>query len=596
MNGSIKIKRFLSSWFFLSLLALVFTTNCSMTAQEDSTKAVHFEQGCKEYHFGIPFLYLKGTDYEVGYQYGYLLKNELTSFYKVYEKYKDALLDKEISYLPWYQRVFANLFGSMVFNRKINSFADRLGVDVREQIDGASKGSGLPASFFRELLVFYDLYSKRCEAVIIKKGDHTYHGHNLDQPGQLNLLSKYPVVVNYDIKGKQKYTDFGFAGLLMPTTAFNESGISLSENGNNNPFGFDQENCTLYSEKNKLITQTRNLKEVDSIACTLKFPIGIIFTVAGSKEGRGAVYDFIGSTKAVTPVNSYQFVANRTMSKELGKKCETINSGKFHEEARVVKFNELIDTSKQNMVDELIGILSNTSFYHYDSSIHIWIEALHNYETDQSVIFDLADSSVYFTYYAHYAAWNRWLKYNYTTRKVSVYKEADSRLSDPYLSKVNDIYGKYEACDWRDSANVRSLVNAVIESEINNYFALSFLSTTYLNYYHIPAQAKIYSDWLIEKYPDIITGYFNKARTLEEENKPEEAVDVYMQALASKIQCEYYLAATYERLAHSLYSLGKRDQAAEHAVKSLDIHKQYWIPEHLKERIRELENMKIKSE
>jgi len=67
-----------------------------------------------------------------------------------------------------------------------------------------------------------------------------YHCHNLDQPMPLSLISKYPVVVNYAIKGKQKYTDFGFAACLMITTAFNESGISLSENGNNNPAEFDK--------------------------------------------------------------------------------------------------------------------------------------------------------------------------------------------------------------------------------------------------------------------------------------------------------------------------------------------------------------------
>jgi tetratricopeptide (TPR) repeat protein len=565
-----------------------------VTAQEDSNKAVHFEQGYKEYHFGIPFLYLKGTDYEVGYQYGHLLKTELTSFYEVFEKFKDDFLDKEISYLPWYQRVFANLFGSMVFNSKINSYADRLGTDVLIQIDGASKGSGLPASFFRELLVFYDMYSNRCEAVVIKKGDHTYHGHNLDQPGQLNLLSQHPVVVHYDIKGKQKYTDFGFSGLLMPTTAFNESGISLSENGNNNPFVFDKDDCTLYSEKSKLITQTHTLKEVDSIAGTLKFPVGIIFTIASSNEKQAAVYDFIGSKKDATPVHNYQFVANRTVSKYLGKKCETIYSGRFHEEARVVKFAELIDTAKQNTVDELIGMLSNTSFYHYTDSISVHLESLHNYETDQSVIFDLADSTIYFTYYAHYAAWNRWLKYNYITRNVSVYKEADPRLSDPFLAKLNDMYGKYEACDWRDSSNVRSLMNTVIESGIRNYFSLNFLSSTYLDRYHSPFLAKMYADMLIEKYPDIITGYYQKGRALEAENKVDEAITEYMHALESNIQCEYYVAATCEHLALSHYSIGKKDQAAEYAAKSLDIHAQYWIPEHLKERIQKLEKIKNK--
>lgn len=573
------------------ILASILFTNC-VKAQDDDYIKRSLANAQRDDHFGIPFLYLKGTDYEVGYQYGYLLKNELQSFYEIFETFKEEFLDKEISYLPWYTRIFANIFGSMVFNHKINDFADRLDDDILERIKGASESSGLPESFFKQLLVFYDMYSKRCEAVIIKKGNHTYHAHNLDQPGQLNILSKYPAVVNYEIKGKQKYTDFGFTGLFMPTTAFNESGISISENGNNNPFPFDQEDCSLYSEKSKLITETHNLKEADSISGTLKFPVGIIFTIGSSKEKEAAVYDFIGSTKSVTKVDGYKFVANRTVSKELGKKYETIYAGGFHEEARAVKFAELIDTSKQNMVDEIIGILSNTSFYHYADHIPVHIESLHNYETDQSVIFDLADSTVYFTYYPHFAAWNRWLKYNYVTHQVSIYKEADSKLSDPSLAKLNSIYGKYETCDWRDSSNVRALLNSVNESQIENYFSLSFLSKTYLDYYKMYDQSMTYAQKLIDKYPDIITGYFQKGRALEEQKDYYGAIDQYKSALKCKINCEYFLAGTLERLAVLYNTINEKESAKEYADKSLYIYNQYRTPDNLKENLRKLENIK----
>lgn len=581
--------------FYITFITIILTsilfTNCIKAQDNDNTKK-YLKNAQREDHFGIPFLYLKGTDYEVGYQYGYLLKSELKSFFDVFETFKVEFLDKEISYLPWYTRIFANIFGSMVFNHKINGYADRLGADIMEQIKGASESSGLPESFFKQLLVFYDMYSNRCEAIIIKKGNHTYHAHNLDQPGQLNLLSKYPVVVNFEINGKQKYTDFGFTGLLMPTTAFNESGLSISENGNNNPCGFDKEDCSLYSEKTKLITTTDNLKEVDSVASTLKFPVGIIFTIGSSKEKEAAVYDFIGSTKAITKVEGYKFIANRTVSKELGKKCETIYAGRFHEEARVSKFAELIDTSKQNMVDEIIGILSNTSFYHYTDPIPVHLESLHNYETDQSVIFDLADSTIYFTYYGHYAAWNRWLKYNYITHKVSVYKEADSKLNDPFLAKLNNIYGKYEACDWRDSSNVRSLVNSVIESQIENYFSLYFLSRTYLDYYKMYAQSMTYTQKLIDKYPDIITGYFQKGRVLEQQKDYNGAINQYKLAFKCKINCEYFLAGTFEHLAILYTNINEKELAKEYADKSLYIYNQYWMPDHLKENIRKLESIK----
>lgn len=224
------------------------------------------------------------------------------------------------------------------------------------------------------------------------------------------------------------------------------------------------------------------------------------------------------------------------------------------------------------------------------------MESLHNYETDQSVVFDLADSSVYFTYFAHFAAWNRWLKYNYVTHEVSVYKEADPRLSDPALAMLNEIYGKTESCDWRDSSNVRTLVNTIVESGVKNYFTLDFLSTTYLNYYHTPAQAKIYADMLIEQYPDIITGYYTKGRALESENRMDEAVAAYSLALKSNIQCEYYQAETNEHLALTYYSLGKKDIAAEYADKSLYIQRQYWIPDYLDGRIQRLEKIKNKTD
>ena len=560
--------------FYAWLLLLGVLLPCNVKSQDDSAGTIHFKTGYKEYHYGIPFLYLQGTNYEVGLQYGTLLKNDLTAMHREFEKFKEQMMKTEIRYLPWYERMFANLFGGLVWDHKINNLADKLSPSIEEQIRGASEGSGLPESFFKEIQVVVDLYSTRCEALVIKKGTHIYHGHNLDQPMPASLISKYPTVVNYDISGKQKYTDFGFAGLFMPTTAFNESGISISENANNNPLGFEKNNCTLYSEKSKLITETHTLRDVDSIVQTLKFPNSLLYTITSCKEQQAEVCDFIGSMKGTTHVNAYQFVANRTVSKDLGKKSETIYSGMFHDQCRETKFAELIDTTKPNMVDEEIRILSNNDFYHYTEFIPVYIESLHNYETDQSVIFDLADSTIYFTYFPHFAAWNRWLKYNYITHEVSIYREADPKLNDPFLLRMNDIFKKIETYDRRDSTEIRSLVNSIIESKIENYFCLDFLSWTYRDYYRLPSESAIYADKQIEKYPDIITGYYNKGRALEAENKLEEAIDEYKLALKSKITCEYFLAETYEHLSLSNYFLGKKDLAADYAGKALAIHNQ----------------------
>jgi hypothetical protein len=68
-----------------------------------------------------------------------------------------------------------------------------------------------------------------------------------------------------------------------------------------------------------------------------------------------------------------------------------------------------------------------------------------------------------------------------------------------------------------------------------------------------------------------------------------------MQALECKIQCEYYQAETNEHLALAYYSLGKWNAAAGYAAKALAIHRQYWIPDYLKERVQKLEKIKNKA-
>jgi tetratricopeptide (TPR) repeat protein len=276
----------------------------------------------------------------------------------------------------------------------------------------------------------------------------------------------------------------------------------------------------------------------------------------------------------------------------MGKKSETIYSGLFHDTCREIKFAELIDTTKPDMVDEAISILSNNDFYHYTNLIPVYIESLHNYETDQSVIFDLVDSTIYFTYYTHYAAWNRWLKYNYVTHQVSQYKEANPRLNDPLLIKLNEIYKDYETCDWRDSANVRSLMNSIINSKIENYFTLDFLTYKYRDYYNLPSEALVYAQKLIDKYPDIATGYYNKGRSLELGNKYDEAIAAYLLAINCSINCDYFLAESYERLAILYNQLNKKEAAINYATKALTIQNQYWIPDYLKSKIETLERIK----
>ena len=124
------MSKLISEHRYLCILLVGMLTAYNAIAQLDSAATSRFGLGYKEMHYGIPFLYLEGTDYQMGLEYGHLLKNELTTVYTEFENLKKEMMDREIKHLPWYEKLPANLFGGLIFKHKINEFADRLPVDI----------------------------------------------------------------------------------------------------------------------------------------------------------------------------------------------------------------------------------------------------------------------------------------------------------------------------------------------------------------------------------------------------------------------------------------------------------------------------------
>ncbi len=571
---------------YLSILILLASFIYLPACSQNDTCKTFYNKAIKDCHYGIPFLYLEGSDYEVGMQYGSLLKKELNELYIGFQDYKDKMMSREFKYLPWYKRIPAKILGPIVFKHKIKKLARKLPDDLNKQLKGMADGSGLPIRFFYEINLFGDLMGHACSSFIIKKNGKNYHFRNLDYP--LSLLANFPVVANYKITGKQQYTNIGFVAGLMITTGFNESGISFSEDSNGDPKPFEKSNSNLLLERNKIITDACTLRQVDSIVDKLKMPLAYIFTISSSKEHKANIYDVIGDEKAITPVGQYQYVANRTISKSLTKKSELIYAMGFGNIARENKFSELIDTTKENIIDHGIDILSNSDFYHYTDSLSGYGVFINNYTTLQSVAFDLSDSSVYIAYNTSFAASGRWLKYNYITRKVSVYKEPNTKNEQAIDAKFKDICNDLVNYDWRDSISTRNLVNKIESSNTEDYYFLSFLSSKYLDYYKMPSKAMIYANRLITKYPDVATGYYKKGLILERQNQYNEAIIEYKKALDCKINCDYYMALAYEHLAFTYVNLGNNDYAKEYAIKALEINNQYWIPTWFNEKIDKL--------
>jgi hypothetical protein len=126
------IRRTISSLLLLASSLIIFSINlnCAATSEEKyqitiKDGAKHFGEGYVIYREGIPFIYLKGDSYEIGLQYGVLLKEEMKSFYAHLDSFEKTMMTKIYKQSPWYMDIIIKLSYPFVMKKKLNSFKKR---------------------------------------------------------------------------------------------------------------------------------------------------------------------------------------------------------------------------------------------------------------------------------------------------------------------------------------------------------------------------------------------------------------------------------------------------------------------------------------
>ena len=180
----------------------------------------HFAGGELRYVENIPFLRLAGGYYEMGYQYGVLMRQELQEAFRSYNLLRSSILGK----YPWSVRPFGRLALGMMANYQWR----RVPQKFKDELRGLSEGSGLA---YRDILfsaIFLEIASAYCTSIIQRTQTGIIHGRNLDfQP---LFLARYPIVVEYNAEGKQRCVSFGVIGYTGIFTGINERGLSVSLN------------------------------------------------------------------------------------------------------------------------------------------------------------------------------------------------------------------------------------------------------------------------------------------------------------------------------------------------------------------------------
>ncbi|HVP18858.1 MAG TPA: C45 family peptidase [Spirochaetia bacterium] len=389
-----------------------------------AAQALVFDAGRRIDSEAIPVLDLFGSHYEVGLQYGVLLRPEIHAVYEEYRRLLDDLTGGGL-------RLF---FFRLSLEGKIAEMRAALPPGSEDEIRGVADGSGIP---FGDYLFFAMapelLFDVSCTSIVARSGSEIYHARNFDFPRPANIVSRYPAIVRVSVDGKIPYVNIGFAGLPGVYTGFNERGIAASVNTasftrnaehNFTPLGF-----LLIS----VLESSSSLQDVDSVM-DRSLASHYFVTVSSLKDRDGALYESLGGKVTKVPMTGdILCVANAPLSPANRRANSSILSEAEYnlarEEALRVASAQL---PQSGMVDSLLDLLGNHDFYGYKAfPAHQTpgqdsLKTINNFNTIQSVVIDWSNGLALFSYRSSYAGFGPFFAYDMSSGVVSHWRTEDA--------------------------------------------------------------------------------------------------------------------------------------------------------------------------
>jgi len=558
------------------------TTSYKIDTKED---VKYFGQGYLEYREGIPFLYVKGEPYEIGLQYGVLLKEEIKSFVAEMDNLEHAMMERVYQKSPWYADIVIKIAAPFVVKKKLNSFRKRVPKDYMMQLNGMSEGSGIPLNDILKMTFGPDFIS--CSSFIKKVEGRIIHGRNADH--DIQFFSKYPLIAHYEKEGKYRYIDIGIIGIPWAVTGINEHGLTLSwsQATTSRSKPFDGKGTTLMF--NRILEECRNLSEVDEISKN----VDRFATMIGSVEDQaGAAYDILDQKAVRTDLrDGYIYANNRCVSQSMRKEYNSVFDMDWFNSARAYTYEKTLSTVEEFSIDDAIRLLSNTDFYDYKGKIYPYEGGnINNRNTGSSVVCDPQNSIVYFAYGAPYAAFSRWIAYNYEIDEVSVYKNEDDRLNDPDFIEYVELEKRWKDIDWDNKDALRQMVLEIERLSVENFWALH---NSCWAWYELGdnSKAEAIITRQIEKYPDFLSSYSNIGFFYMYQKRYDKAIEYFKKALKAPITNERKQMYCYEQLAAIYSEIGDEAKSRDCYSRILEFYSRYWIPLQSREEVNRIEEL-----
>jgi hypothetical protein len=367
----VNINTYNRSKHFFFILLLIMTPFLISFNSSSASEMSSFDKGQMRMIEGIPFLKLYGNYYEMGLQYGYLLKDTLLEIHEKIMPFKS-----KISVGEFYQHLQSNM-------------PDK----YKDFLAGVSKSTAIS---YEDLLIgsFYEFTINECSSILAKINFHgsvfLLHAKNRDTSNGKNQL-----IIEFNPEKEYMYIVTATTGALFIHEGVNEKGISITGNAAP-PSSYKVKYLPKDDIYRMILESAGSLSEVDQIINNYKSDYAEIITIGSASENNGAIYD-IGNLKRVKHEmleKKYLFVTNKFLSDDLTPSNIRFSCPRYR------KISDLVKIKPINSVDDLIDLLATSP--------------INNINTINSIIFNAKKKESYFAFSAGYAARTKWFKYDWT--------------------------------------------------------------------------------------------------------------------------------------------------------------------------------------
>ncbi len=570
-------------FLLIFLIGSGFLTGCDSVSIKQykvtfsKSNVARFENGYLYWKEGVPFLYLKGSSYDMGLQYGVLLKDRINFVYSKLDHLEKSVFRN----LPVYLRPLISIF---IF-AKLIYIKHSLPDEFKNELKGISDGSGV--SYNRLLLVSMlpEIFNFSCTSFLKIVNGRLIHGRNLDY--YFPLIGKNPLVVRYVPSGKVPYTLVGCVGYTGAYTGMNDYGITLTVDAAPIVNTNKESALPVTFEIRNILENARSFSDVEKFLKNYHSIKGWMVIAGSSREKKGAIFNIAGKNVSETPMkNGEIFITNTFADKDFAHKFMSLSDAESASSVcRYERFSRLI--GRINSVNGAIEALSDIQFYNYGSVIGAGDVTVNNEGSLQSVVMDPSNHSIYFSSSSAgmYSGFDKFIKADAFFKDSPVlYKEPNYKILDSsYFKNFSkwfaraEIYyleGNYKkALSLVENINEPNLMQ--LEGEEDVAEKLGILR----NNVNLAKKA----DFLIEKYPEYIMPYLVKAKVLYASDKYAQVIDTCNQALKTYIKPLYFETEIYSLLALSYEKTGKTDLAKRNAKWVTNLIKSYAIgPKELK--------------